>query len=104
MTSQLQVLDVVVNIPCNDQVHCLYKEWLPSGKCPLKTAGNIRKLSEVQPGQWSRLTRITFHQNSLPRSLGSNYVNNMNGMEDDKLWVEYHEENSTSSDESVGSN
>jgi len=31
-------------------------------------------------------------------------VNNMNGMEDDKLWVKYHEENSTSSDESVGSN
>ena len=30
-------------------------------------------------------------------------VNNMNGMEDDTLWVEDHEEN-ISSDESVGSN
>jgi hypothetical protein len=37
----LQVLYVVVNIPCNDQIHCQYKEWLPSGKCPLKMAGNI---------------------------------------------------------------
>jgi len=26
-------------------------------------------------------------------------VNKMNRMEDDKLWVEYHEENSTSSEE-----
>jgi hypothetical protein len=31
MTSQLQVLDVVVNKPFKDRLHCLYGDWLLSG-------------------------------------------------------------------------
>jgi hypothetical protein len=43
MTSQLQVLDVVVNKPFKDRLRRLYGEWLLSGNCPLTPAGNIRR-------------------------------------------------------------
>jgi hypothetical protein len=52
MTSQLQVLDVVINKPFKDRLRCLYGEWLLTGNCPLTPAGNIRRLSEALLGQW----------------------------------------------------
>jgi hypothetical protein len=96
MTSQLQVLHVVVNKPFKDQLRWPYGEWLLSGKCPLTPAGNIRRPSEALLG-------MTFHQNPSSRSLKSAVSNDMNGTEDDVLWEEDHEENSSSSDESVDS-
>jgi hypothetical protein len=64
MTSQLQVLDVVVNKPLKDRLRCLYREWLLSGNCPLTPAGNIRRPSEALLG-------MTFHQNPSSRGLKS---------------------------------
>jgi hypothetical protein len=52
MTSQLQVLDVVVKKPFKDRLRRLYGEWLLSGNCPLIPAGNIRRPSEELLGQW----------------------------------------------------
>jgi hypothetical protein len=64
MTSQLQVLDVIVNKPFKDRLCCLYGEWLLSGNCPLTLAGNIRRPSEAQLG-------MAFHQNPSSRGLKS---------------------------------
>jgi hypothetical protein len=64
MTSQLQVLDVVVNKPFKDRLCCLYGEWLLSGTCPLTPAGNIRRPSEALLG-------MTFHQNPSSKGLKS---------------------------------
>jgi hypothetical protein len=54
ITSQLQVLDVVVNKPFKDRVRRLYGEWLLSGNCSLTPAGNIRRPSEALLGQWTK--------------------------------------------------
>jgi hypothetical protein len=54
MTSQLQILDVVVNKPFRDRLRCLYGEWLLSGNCPLTPAGNIRRPSEALLEQWMK--------------------------------------------------
>jgi hypothetical protein len=51
MTSQLQVLDVVVKKPLKDRLHCLYEEWPLSGNCPLTAAGNIRRPYKALLGQ-----------------------------------------------------
>jgi hypothetical protein len=105
MTSQLQVLDVVVNTSCYHRLSGLQEACLPSGKCPLKTAGNIKIPSAALHGQW---IKSDWNDNS-PKSTAKGFkeccvLNYMNGMEDHILWVEHNEENSSLSDESVGSN
>jgi hypothetical protein len=103
MTSQLQVLDLVANKPFKDRLCCLYGEWLLSGNCPLTPAGNIRRPSEALLGQWIK----TAWNDISPESIGKGFKkccvsNDMNGTEDDDvLWEQNHEENSSSSDESV---
>jgi hypothetical protein len=46
---------------------------------------------------------MTFHQNPSSRFKKCCVSNDMNGTEDDVLWEEDHEENSSFSDESVDS-
>ena len=52
VTSQLKVVDVIVNKSFRDRPHYLYRELLISGNCPLMQAGNIRRLSEALVWQW----------------------------------------------------
>jgi hypothetical protein len=104
MTSQLQVLDVVVNKPFKDRLRCLYGEWLLSGNCPLTPAGNIRRPSEAPLGQWIKSAWDDISPESIVKGFKKCCVSNdMNATEDDVLLEEDHEENSPSSDESVDS-
>jgi hypothetical protein len=103
MTSQLQVLDVVVNKSFKDWLRCLYGEWLLSGNCPQTPAENIRP-SEALLGQWIKTAWDDISPESIVRGFKKCCVSNdVNGIEDDVLWEEDHEENSSSSDESVDS-
>jgi hypothetical protein len=71
MTSQLQVLDVVVNRPLKDRLRCLYGKWLLSGNCPLTPAGNIRRPSEALLGQWIKTAWDDISPESISRGLKS---------------------------------
>jgi hypothetical protein len=71
--------------------------------CPPTSAGNIRHL-KYRIGSELRMLRMTFQQNSIIRGCKKcGVLNDMNAAEYDFLWEEDHEENSSSSDESVGS-
>jgi hypothetical protein len=52
MTSQLQVLDVVVNKPFKDHLKQLYSEWLLAGDHSLTPAEKIKKTSVALLCQW----------------------------------------------------
>ena len=52
MTSQLQVLDVVVNKPFKDNLRKKYTEWLLSGNHALTPTGKIQKPSVRLPCEW----------------------------------------------------
>jgi hypothetical protein len=104
MTSQLQVLDMVVNKPFKDQLCCLYRKGLLSGNCPLTPARNIRRPSEELLGQWTETAWDDISPESNVKWFRKFCVsNNMNGTEDDVLWNENHEENSSSKDGCVDS-
>jgi hypothetical protein len=84
MTSQLQVLDVIVNKPFRDRLHCLYGEWLLSGNCPLTPAENIRRPSEALLGQWIKTAWDDISPESIVKWFKKCCVSNdMNGTEDD---------------------
>jgi len=55
MTSQLQVLDMVVNNHSKGRLQDLYDEGLSQGNCPVATARNIRP-SEALLGHWIKTT------------------------------------------------
>jgi hypothetical protein len=65
MTSQLQVLDVVVNKPFKDRLRRLYGEWLLSGNCPQTPAGNTRRPSEAKCDQTKKVLVFDL-QKTLP--------------------------------------
>jgi hypothetical protein len=86
MTSQLQVLDAVVNKPLKDRLRHLYGEWLLSGNCPLTPAGNIRRPSEALFGQWIKTVWDDISPESIIKWFKKCCVSNdMNGTEDDVL-------------------
>jgi hypothetical protein len=104
ITSVLQVLDVVVNKPFKDQLRRLYGEWMLSGNCPLTPAGNIRRPSEALLGQWIKTALDDISPESIVKGFKKCCVSNdVNRTGDDVLWEEDHEENSSSSDESIDS-
>jgi len=52
MTSQLQVLDVVVNKPFKDHLQQLYNDWLLKGNRALTPGGKLKKPSVTVLGEW----------------------------------------------------
>jgi phosphoenolpyruvate synthase/pyruvate phosphate dikinase len=83
MTSQLQVLDVVVNKPFKDRLHRLYGEWGMAAIWELST-NTSRKHKKHCLGVVLRLLGMTFHQNPSSRGFKKCCVSNdMNGTEDD---------------------
>lgn len=54
-------------------------------------------------GSGLKLLRITFHQNQMSWVSKCYVSNNIKGTEDDVMWKEDHEENSSSNHERVGS-
>jgi hypothetical protein len=94
MTSQLQVLDVVVNKPFKDHLKQLFSEWLLTGDHTLTPDGRIKKNSATLLCQWSTTawqhisTEVTV--NDFKKCFISNITNwtddNMlqNGSEEDR--------------------
>jgi hypothetical protein len=52
MTSQLQVLDVVVNKSFKDHLRQLYNDWLLEGIHALTPGGKLKKPSVTMLGEW----------------------------------------------------
>jgi hypothetical protein len=52
MTSQLQVLDVVVNKPFKDHLRRLYSDWLLEGNHALTPGRKLNKPSVTMLGEW----------------------------------------------------
>jgi hypothetical protein len=85
MTSQLQVLDMVVNNHSKGQLHNLYDERLSHGNCQAATARNIRP-PEALLGHWIKTTWNDTSPESIKRELKECTVsNNVNGPDDDVL-------------------
>jgi hypothetical protein len=92
-SSQLQVLYVAVNIPFKVRLRHLYGEWLLSENCPLTPTGNIRR---PYLGQWIKTAWDDMSPEPIVKGFKKCCMsNNMNGTDDDVLWEEGHEENSS---------
>jgi hypothetical protein len=92
MTSELRVLDVVVNKPFKDHLKQLYSEWLLAGAHILTATGKIRKPSVALLCQWVKTSWQRICPEVIVRELKKCCVSNeMDGREDDILW-EYEEE------------
>lgn len=100
MTCQLQVPDAVTK-PFTDYVICTENGSCLT--CPVKPAGNMISLSQALLGSGFKMLGMTFHPIPFSRFFrkccASSYVNGTN----DDLWDKDHEENSSCSYESVGS-
>jgi len=69
MTSQLQVLDMVVNNHSKGQLHDLYDEGLSYRNCPVTTARNIRLSAALLGHYWIKMTWYDrIHQEGVERA------------------------------------
>jgi hypothetical protein len=99
MTSQLQVLDVVVNKLFKGHLKQLHSEWLLSGDRALTPAGRIKKPNETILCQWI----LTAWQRISPEVTVKGFKkccisSAMDGSEDDVLWNDSEEDGNVRSD------
>uniref|UniRef100_A0A8C4T4I5 DDE-1 domain-containing protein n=1 Tax=Erpetoichthys calabaricus TaxID=27687 RepID=A0A8C4T4I5_ERPCA len=86
MTSQLQVLDVVVNKPFKDNLRKEYNNWLLAGNHPLTPTGKIKKPSASLLGKWVATPWQKIDPESIVKGFKKCCIsNNLNGTEDDIL-------------------
>lgn len=103
MTSQLQVLDVVVNKPFKDHLRQLYTDWLLKGNHALTPSGKLKKAPVSLLAEWI----LTAWRRISPESIVSGFKkccisNAMDGTEDDIIWQEENriaDENVSSTEE-----
>uniref|UniRef100_A0A3Q3F4S1 HTH CENPB-type domain-containing protein n=1 Tax=Labrus bergylta TaxID=56723 RepID=A0A3Q3F4S1_9LABR len=89
MTSQLQVLDVVVNKPFKDILRKSYTEWLLSGNHALTPTRKIQKPSVRLLCEWILQAWDVVSSQSIIRGLKKCCISNaLDGSEDDALWEE----------------
>lgn len=87
MTSQLQVLDVVVNKPFKDSLRRLYNDWLVAGDHALTPSGKIKKPSIAQIGNWIKTAWDNIPADFIIRGFKKCCIsNNMDGTEDNVIW------------------
>jgi hypothetical protein len=99
MTSQLQVLVVVVNKPFKDHLKQLYSEWLLSGDHALTPAGRIKKPGVTVLCQWILTARQRISPEVIVKGFKKCCISNaMDGSEDDVLWSDSEEDGNFSSD------
>jgi hypothetical protein len=99
MTSQLQVLDVVVKKLFKDHLQQLYSEWLFNGDHALTPAGRIKKPSETILCQWILMARQRVSPEVIVKGFKKCCISNaMDGSEADVLWSDSEEDGNVRSD------
>lgn len=89
MTSQLQVLDVVVNKPFKDNLRKKYTEWLLSGDHALTPTGKIQKPPVRLLCEWILHAWDAVSPKSIIHGFKKCCISNaLDGSEDDVLWEE----------------
>jgi hypothetical protein len=92
MTSQLQVLDVVVNKLFKDHLKQLYSEWLLAGDHILMPTGKIKKPSVALLCQWIKTSWKQICPEVGVKGFKKCCISNaMNGREDGILWEDEEE-------------
>jgi hypothetical protein len=86
MTSQLQVLDVIVNKP-KDHLRQLYNDWLLEGNPSLTPGGKLKKPSVTMLGEWVLTAWGRISSESILAGFKKCCISNaLDGAEDDILW------------------
>uniref|UniRef100_A0A671NPD7 HTH CENPB-type domain-containing protein n=1 Tax=Sinocyclocheilus anshuiensis TaxID=1608454 RepID=A0A671NPD7_9TELE len=89
MTSQLQVLDVVVNKPFKDNLRKRYTEWLLSGNRTLTPSGKIQKPTVSLLCDWILQAWAAVPPESIINGFKRCCISNaLDGHKDDILWEE----------------
>ncbi|KAJ8367215.1 hypothetical protein AAFF_G00324280 [Aldrovandia affinis] len=89
MTSQLQVLDVVVNKPFKDHLRKRYTEWLLAGNHALTPSGKIQKPAVRRLCEWILQAWADVSPESIVNGFKKCCISNaMDGSEDDVMWEE----------------
>lgn len=102
MTSQLQVLDVVVNKPFKDHMRKKY-EWMLSGNHQFTPTGKLKKPSVADLGQWIMAAWNAISPESIVNGFKKCCISNaMDGTEDDILWQDDSVEQGPSTSQDVG--
>jgi hypothetical protein len=87
MTSQLQVLDVVVNKLFKDHLEQLYSEWLLAGDRILMPTGKINKPSVALLCQWFKTSWQRICPEVRVKGFKKCCISNaMDGREEDIFW------------------
>ena len=104
MTSQLQVLDVVVNKPFKDNLRKRYTEWLLSDDHALTPTGKLQKPAVRLLCTWILQAWDAISQESIVHGFKKCCISNaLDGSEDDILWeglVEHHDSGDSESEHS----
>lgn len=104
MTSQLQVLDVVVNKPFKDHLRQQYSDWLLAGNHSLTPTGKIKKPSIQQLAGWISTAWQRITPESIVRGFKKCFISNaMDGSEDDVCWKDAAGSDASSSSSSSSS-
>ena len=100
MTSQLQVLDVVVNKPFKDNLRKQYSAWLLSEDHPLTPTGKIKKPTVFDLCKWILSAWSSISPDSIVKGFKKCSISNaLDGSEDDCLWQEVSEDENESDEE-----
>lgn len=104
MTSQLQVLDVVVNKPFKDNLRKKYTEWLLSGNHALTPTGKIQKPAVRLLCEWILQAWHAISPESIAHGFKKCCISNaLDGSDDDILWeglVQQHQSDDDSESDS----
>lgn len=104
MTSQLQVLDVMVNKPFKDNLKQLYSNWLLDGGHALTPTGKLHKPSIALLGEWILKAWAKISSESIVEGFKKCCITNaLDGSEDDILWRDVQEVSDSDTDASDSS-
>ncbi|XP_016076166.1 PREDICTED: pogo transposable element with KRAB domain isoform X3 [Miniopterus natalensis] len=86
LTSQLQVLDVVVYKPLNDSVRAQYSNWLLAGNLALSPTGNAKKPPLGLFLEWVMVAWNSISSESIVQGFKKCHISSSLDEEDDVLW------------------
>ncbi|XP_015441642.2 pogo transposable element with KRAB domain [Pteropus alecto] len=86
LTSQLQVLDVVVYKPLNDSVRAQYSSWLLAGNLALSPTGNAKKPPLGLFLEWVMVAWNSISSDSIVQGFKKCHISSALEDEDDVLW------------------